>query len=142
MNFIYVQSYSPCLYQEFIFLQKTHTSLGIILFSPVFLSLLPLCEFIERQTVPHSRKMEHCQASTTLCMYKIFVKMYRIGMLICILFLFQGSRDKLCYAHIYWSSHWCMNASLFVPLSSTAVPGIIFLFGILLEEKVVDWFEE
>lgn len=24
--------------------------------------------------------------------------MYRIGMLICILFLFQGSRDKLCYA--------------------------------------------
>ena len=130
-----MQSCSPCLYKEFIFLQKTHTSLGVILFSTLFLSLLPLCEFMERQSSIHGR-WNTVKQSTTLCMYKIFVKMYRIGMLICILFLFQGSRDKLCYAIE------CMNAPLFVPLSSTAVPGIIFLFGILLEGKVVGRFEE
>lgn len=35
-----------------------------------------------------------------------------------------------------------MNASLFVSLSSMAVPWIMFMFGILLAGKVVGWFEE
>lgn len=113
-----------------------------ILVQALYCSLLFFCLYCHcvnlwnnRQSSIHGR-WNTVKQSTTLCMYKIFVKMYRIGMLICILFLFQGSRDKLCYAIE------CMNAPLFVPLSSTAVPGIIFLFGILLEGKVVGRFEE
>jgi hypothetical protein len=72
--------------------------------------------------VLHSTEIEHCQVKHNVTYVENTVKMYRIGMQICILFSFQGCRDELCSAHSYWSSHWCMNASLFVPLSSTAVP--------------------
>ena len=75
-----------------------------ILVQALYCSLLFFCLYCHcvnsqnnRQSSIHGR-WNTVKRSTTLCMYKIFVKMYRIGMLICILFLFQGSRDKLCYA--------------------------------------------
>lgn len=47
----------------------------------------------------HSSEIEHCQVKHNMIYVENIVKMYKMEMQICILLLFQGSRDELCYAH-------------------------------------------
>lgn len=102
-------------FRKIVLNMKAPRRLALILFSTLFFHCMNY-EAVDRAPL---NWVEYCQVKRHAMYVENIVKMYRIQMKIPI--LFWDGRDDLYYARNNWSGHWCMDASLFVQLSSTKV---------------------